>query len=55
MNWTPHLVSIGVFAAYGFGISQVSDLGWILIYVSALVLTWVTFAFVGLPGVETDE
>jgi len=26
-----------------------------LIYVSALVLTWVTFAFVGLPGVETDE
>jgi len=52
MNWTPHIVSIGIFATSFLTLDYFIDAHWAVMYGSALLLTHVAFALLGAPGVD---
>jgi hypothetical protein len=52
MNWTPHIVSIGIFATSFLTLDYFTDAHWVAMYGGALLLTYVGFALLGAPGVN---
>jgi hypothetical protein len=52
MNWTPHIVSIGLFVASYLTIDYLTDSHWAVMYGGALLITYIAFAILGAPGVN---